>query len=108
MIPYHRAMRMYDREEDFIEVVRHCMEHGEVHSTTDLFVCAHRTHSSLVDSSSDNEIDTADTWFIHVAVGSVERILEREGAMKYVAYERSNGKIRLIPIRRFSWASKKQ
>lgn len=102
MNPYKAALNMYDTEEELSAVVTYCMEHGEVHSDSDCFICGYTTNSSLLGHNSNKSIDIADTWFIYIAIGNLKRIFDTAQKLKYVAYERNDGKFRVIETERFA------
>jgi hypothetical protein len=113
MRAYDIALEMYDgKVSELFGIIAMCAKVGFVYADADIFVCAYPTNSGLVMGKSDAEeitLDKADTWYVYVAVGSLEKICECFRPLEYVAYERFDGQVRLIESERFlSWAEKRR
>lgn len=105
MKPYDVAKEMYD-DGELEDVVEFCLDVGVVISTNEAFICAYKTSSSFFLDEWERPDDwleklkVADTWFVYIAAGDVKKLFDMEKDMKYVAFERNDGRARLIESER--------
>lgn len=98
MTPYERAKELYkDKENEFFEIIEHCGRVGGIHSDEDCFVCAYQTYSESIKNKTEKRLDKLDTWYIYILAGDPKKAFHYTMKdMKYVAYERFDGKVRLV------------
>lgn len=98
MSPYERARELYkDDLETFYEIIDKCGQYGAFHSDENCFVCAYQTYSESIKNKTQKRLDTLDTWYIYILAGDPKRAFGyTDKKMKYIAYERFDGNVRLI------------
>tara|TARA_R100001126_G_C4798091_1_gene135398 strand:+ start:14 stop:400 length:387 start_codon:yes stop_codon:yes gene_type:complete len=98
MKPYDRAKLLYkDNPDEFYKIIEHCGKVGAFHSDEDCFVCAYQTSSESIRKKSKIILDKLDTWFIYILAGDPNMAFHYTMKnMKYIAYERFDGNIRLV------------
>ena len=99
MRPIDMAREWYDDVKEFNEVVDYCLFNGGVHSDRKGFVCCYKCDHRLIENpqTAKKGLDKADTWFVVILAGSIEKILELDlDGMEYVAWKRFDGKVRLF------------
>jgi len=102
-----KVLEIYDCKE-LRNIMEYCSEHGVFHSEKNLFICGYPTHSSLIGAGRESllrqnvnkGVDKPDTWFIYIASGDLNKAFCLGNSYKYIAYERFDGKIRLIELER--------
>lgn len=111
--PFSRAKELYDGVE-LEAIVAYCAHNGFVYADKKVFLCAYPTHSSLIETESKQpieiqskkELDKADTWYVYVASGDLNRAFEVIRPLKYVAFRRMDSRFRLFDferMRRLIW-----
>lgn len=107
MKPFLQMLRVYDS--DLLEIMGFCAAHGIVHSDDECFLCAYKTHSSLIETESKEDIETKskkvldkpDTWYVYVAAGSIKKPFLIAEPMEYIAFRRMDDRFRLFNFERF-------
>lgn len=102
MTPYEQAKELYkEHPEEFYEILDMCGQVGEVHITDETFVAAYQTSSESIKKKSKKILDKLDTWYVYILAGNPRKAFTlTEKPMKFIAYERFDGKIRLIETKK--------
>jgi hypothetical protein len=98
---YDRAMlAAYRHGKDDGEISRLMMlaaRHGVVHVDYDLMLCAIPCNAdALHNGILDLAIDNADTWYVLLAAGKINDLKNLVEPLRYIAYERFDGRTRVI------------
>jgi hypothetical protein len=106
MNPYMQAVNIYG--DSLINIINLCGKHGIVVSDDEVFLCAYKTHSSLIKKNIEKVLDKPDTWWVCYATGNWKKVLDIAKPLKFIGYERFDGKHRLIEAKRFGGKDGKQ
>jgi hypothetical protein len=104
MSAYTDAAGLYDPK-DLGTIIAICANDGFVYSTPTCFLCAYpvfrQNLNNHIETESKLELDNADTWFVYIASGCLKEAFEHIQRKKYVAFERFDGKLRVLDFDRF-------
>ena len=103
MNAFLEAKKKY-KDGELERIMAFCAEHGVVICDSEVFICAYTTKSTSIINCKRKynlSIDKADTWYVFIASGNLNKAFDLIRPMEFVAFRRMDKRFRIYDFDRF-------